>query len=71
MNLVHICFQTGGYFRYIDGWHMSSANWAESEPSTDRPCVYIDVDGQWRTAFCNQTMKSVCMQSTGMTTNKQ
>ncbi|KAM6919233.1 macrophage mannose receptor 1-like [Xenentodon cancila] len=57
---------TGGYFRYIDGWHMNSANWAESEPSTDRPCVYIDEDGAWRTAFCNQSMKSVCMQSTDM-----
>ncbi|RVE62047.1 hypothetical protein OJAV_G00176910 [Oryzias javanicus] len=56
--------KTGGYFRYIDGWHMSFAKWAEQEPSRDRPCVYVDQDGNWRTAFCNQTMKSVCMQST-------
>ncbi|KAF7668435.1 hypothetical protein LDENG_00014620 [Lucifuga dentata] len=56
--------QTQGYFRYIDGWHMNFANWAAGEPSSNQPCVYLDVDGTWKTAFCNQTMSSVCMQST-------
>uniref|UniRef100_A0A1A8MEC8 Macrophage mannose receptor 1-like n=2 Tax=Nothobranchius pienaari TaxID=704102 RepID=A0A1A8MEC8_9TELE len=56
--------QTGGYFRFIDGWFLNSVNWAEFEPSMDRPCVYIDVDGKWRTALCNQTLNSICMQST-------
>ncbi|XP_019969273.2 macrophage mannose receptor 1b [Paralichthys olivaceus] len=56
--------QTGGYFKYIDGWHINFANWAEDEPSRNRPCVYMDLDGKWKTTFCNQTMNSVCMQST-------
>ncbi|KAM8838452.1 macrophage mannose receptor 1-like isoform 2-T2 [Synchiropus picturatus] len=56
--------QTAGYFRFIDGWHLNFANWAESEPSKDRSCVYLDVDGKWRTAHCNLTMNSVCKQST-------
>ncbi|MED6232568.1 hypothetical protein ATANTOWER_032477 [Ataeniobius toweri] len=56
--------ETQGYFKFVDGWHLSSSNWAESEPSREKPCVYVDVDGKWRTAFCNQTMNSVCMQST-------
>uniref|UniRef100_A0AAX7VPN3 Mannose receptor, C type 1b n=1 Tax=Astatotilapia calliptera TaxID=8154 RepID=A0AAX7VPN3_ASTCA len=56
--------QTGGYFKYIDGWHLNNAGWAEFEPSRDKPCVYVDVDGKWRTAFCNVTIKSACMQST-------
>ncbi|TNN55460.1 Macrophage mannose receptor 1 [Liparis tanakae] len=56
--------QVSGYFRYVDGWHMHSAYWAEGEPSRNRPCVYLDVDGMWKTAFCNSTMNSVCMQST-------
>uniref|UniRef100_A0AAQ5XL32 Mannose receptor, C type 1b n=3 Tax=Amphiprion ocellaris TaxID=80972 RepID=A0AAQ5XL32_AMPOC len=55
--------QTGGYFRYVDGWHLNFATWAEYEPSRNKPCVYIGVDGKWRTAFCNQTMNSVCMLS--------
>lgn len=56
--------QTGGYFRFIDGWHLNFATWAEGEPVSGQPCVYLDVDGKWRTAFCNQTMNSVCMLST-------
>ncbi|XP_012711245.2 macrophage mannose receptor 1 isoform X1 [Fundulus heteroclitus] len=57
--------KTEGYFRYIDGWQLTSANWAENEPSWDKPCVYVDGgDGKWRTALCNQTMYSACMQST-------
>uniref|UniRef100_UPI003AAF93A9 macrophage mannose receptor 1-like n=1 Tax=Centroberyx gerrardi TaxID=166262 RepID=UPI003AAF93A9 len=56
--------ETGGYFRYIDGWHMSLFKWDAGEPSSDRPCVYLDVDGKWKTAFCNRTMSSVCMKST-------
>uniref|UniRef100_A0AAQ4RAS3 Mannose receptor, C type 1b n=1 Tax=Gasterosteus aculeatus aculeatus TaxID=481459 RepID=A0AAQ4RAS3_GASAC len=53
-----------GYFRFIDGWQLRSVNWAEGEPSRDRPCVYVDEEGKWRTAFCNRTMNSVCKQST-------
>ncbi|XP_061834761.1 macrophage mannose receptor 1b isoform X1 [Nerophis lumbriciformis] len=56
--------ETQGYFRYIDGWHMPFASWDEGEPSQDRPCVYLDLNGKFKTALCNQTMSSVCMQST-------
>uniref|UniRef100_A0A671TZA4 Mannose receptor, C type 1b n=1 Tax=Sparus aurata TaxID=8175 RepID=A0A671TZA4_SPAAU len=56
--------KTGGYFRYVDGWHMTFASWAEGEPSRGKPCVYMDTDGKWWTAFCNQTLNSVCMQTT-------
>lgn len=62
---IHSCFQTGGYFRYVDGWHMTFASWAEGEPSRGKPCVYMDIEGKWWTAFCNQTLNSVCMQTTG------
>uniref|UniRef100_A0A3Q1GW30 Mannose receptor, C type 1b n=1 Tax=Acanthochromis polyacanthus TaxID=80966 RepID=A0A3Q1GW30_9TELE len=56
--------QTNGYFKFVDGWHISQSYWGENEPSTSRPCVYVDVDGKWKTAYCNQTMNSVCMKST-------
>lgn len=56
--------QTNGFYRYIDGWHMNFANWNINEPRQDRPCVYMDVDGKWKTAFCNESMSSVCIQST-------
>lgn len=57
--------QTNGYFRFIDGWRMIFSRWGENEPSTDKPCVYVDVDGEWKTAECNQTISSACMRSTG------
>ncbi|XP_029309225.1 macrophage mannose receptor 1-like [Cottoperca gobio] len=56
--------QTDGYFRFIDGWHLSFSYWGVNEPSSDRPCVFVDVDGKWKTADCNQTMNSVCLRST-------
>ncbi|XP_070774848.1 macrophage mannose receptor 1-like [Enoplosus armatus] len=56
--------ETAGYFRYIDGWHITLTNWAHWEPSPDKPCVFVDVDGKWRTADCNQNMTSVCMKTT-------
>ena len=56
--------QTGGYFRFINGWHLTMANWAPGEP-TDNSCVYLDVDGMWKTGLCNMTMNSACLQSSG------
>nr|XP_046265193.1 macrophage mannose receptor 1-like isoform X2 [Scatophagus argus] len=56
--------KTGSYFRYVDGWHLTMTNWGSLEPSRDRPCVYVDVDGKWRTADCNQNKTSICMKST-------
>nr|XP_020447208.1 macrophage mannose receptor 1-like [Monopterus albus] len=58
--------QTNGYFRYVDGWHMTLSNWGTAEPSMKRPCVYVDVDGKWKTADCTQNMSSICMKSTDM-----
>ncbi|KAM4605239.1 macrophage mannose receptor 1b [Polymixia lowei] len=56
--------ETSGYFRYINGWHINIFNWAPNEPISNQPCVYLDVDGTWKTSLCNSTLYSVCMQST-------
>uniref|UniRef100_A0A674BXA0 Macrophage mannose receptor 1-like n=1 Tax=Salmo trutta TaxID=8032 RepID=A0A674BXA0_SALTR len=58
--------ETQGYFRWMDGWPLSLARWATGEPSRDRPCVYLDVEGTWKTAHCNHTYPSVCKQSTAV-----
>lgn len=63
--LINLSFQTGGYFRFIDGWHMALSKWASGEPRGNQPCVYLDIDGAWKTADCHQKMNSVCMKSTG------
>ncbi|XP_072544232.1 macrophage mannose receptor 1-like [Salminus brasiliensis] len=56
--------ETDGYFLWIDNWQLSMQNWAYGEPKKDHPCVYVDVDGIWKTALCNQTYYSVCKRST-------
>ncbi|MED6273014.1 hypothetical protein CHARACLAT_002428 [Characodon lateralis] len=55
---------TNNYFRYIDGWPMISTYWGNNEPHTDGICVYVDVDGKWKTNNCSQNISSVCMKST-------
>ncbi len=39
--------------------------WAPSEPRPNRPCAYMDTDGEWKTTLCNQTYYSVCEKTTG------
>ncbi|XP_061588555.1 macrophage mannose receptor 1-like [Cololabis saira] len=56
--------QTNGYYRYIDGWHARFTKWGDYQPSRDGPCVYVDVDGKWKTASCSRALNSVCMKST-------
>ncbi|KAL0967015.1 hypothetical protein UPYG_G00303470 [Umbra pygmaea] len=58
--------ETNGYFRWIDGWHLSIVKWGYKEPSRDRSCVYLDLNGNWTTAFCHHTYPSVCKQSTAI-----
>ncbi|XP_043990703.1 macrophage mannose receptor 1-like [Gambusia affinis] len=56
--------QTNNYFRYIEGWPMIFSHWDEDEPRKDGICVYVDVNGKWKTNDCNQNFSSLCMKST-------
>ncbi|XP_073347649.1 macrophage mannose receptor 1-like [Pagrus major] len=56
--------ETGGYFRFIGGWRITTSNWDSREPRMDQSCVYVNEDGKWRTADCNRKMKSFCMKTT-------
>ncbi|XP_049454404.1 macrophage mannose receptor 1-like [Epinephelus fuscoguttatus] len=54
--------ETDGYFRFIDGWHITFTKWASWEPK--HACVFVDQNGWWKTADCNQNMGSICLKST-------
>ncbi|XP_053349941.1 macrophage mannose receptor 1-like isoform X2 [Clarias gariepinus] len=56
--------ETDGYFLWIDNWHLNMENWGENEPKSNQPCVYVDVEGKWITAYCNETSYSLCKKST-------
>uniref|UniRef100_A0A3P9CYI8 Mannose receptor, C type 1b n=1 Tax=Maylandia zebra TaxID=106582 RepID=A0A3P9CYI8_9CICH len=64
IDLFHVSILINGSFRYVDGWHLIFSRWGTNEPRKDRSCVYMDVDGKWKTAHCNETLMSVCMKST-------
>uniref|UniRef100_A0A3B1JA80 Mannose receptor, C type 1b n=1 Tax=Astyanax mexicanus TaxID=7994 RepID=A0A3B1JA80_ASTMX len=55
--------ETDGYFLWIDNWQLNIQNWDYGEPKKDHPCVYVDTDGNWKSAKCNQTYYSVCKKS--------
>lgn len=44
---------------------MIFSHWDEDEPRKDGICVYVDVNGKWKTNDCNQNFSSLCMKSTG------
>ncbi|MBN3307386.1 MRC1 protein, partial [Amia calva] len=54
---------TSAYFTWIDNWKMRFTKWAAGEPKNNIACVYIDVDGTWKTAPCTNTYYSVCKNS--------
>ncbi|XP_036377634.1 macrophage mannose receptor 1-like [Megalops cyprinoides] len=54
---------TGGYYRWIDNWRLRYTKWAPGEPRNNIACVYVDLDGKWKTDVCTQTYYSVCKRS--------
>ncbi|XP_066536374.1 macrophage mannose receptor 1-like [Hoplias malabaricus] len=56
--------ETDGYFLWIDNWQLNMEKWHYGEPKKDQPCVYVDEDGRWKTAKCNNTYYSLCKKST-------
>ncbi|XP_073485831.1 macrophage mannose receptor 1-like [Aquarana catesbeiana] len=55
--------KTDNQFKWIDGWKLRYTKWASGEPKKKKACVYIDIDGQWKTASCDENYASVCKQT--------
>nr|XP_006119616.1 macrophage mannose receptor 1 [Pelodiscus sinensis] len=54
---------TNRNYQWIDKWRMEYSKWASHEPKQTIACVYLDLDGAWKTASCDQNYFSVCKQS--------
>ncbi|XP_065117913.1 macrophage mannose receptor 1-like [Paramisgurnus dabryanus] len=54
---------TGGRYRWVDNWLLSYSKWATGEPKNNLACVYIDTNGDWKTAACNNKYYSLCKRS--------
>ncbi|XP_027514430.1 macrophage mannose receptor 1-like [Corapipo altera] len=57
---------TGGYYKWTNNWKIRYTKWAAGEPKEKNACVYLDLDGTWKTASCNESYSSVCMISDEM-----
>ncbi|KAL2085100.1 hypothetical protein ACEWY4_018420 [Coilia grayii] len=55
---------TSGQYRWVDNWRLSYSRWGSDEPRANHACVFIDTDGTWKTATCNNTYYSLCKRST-------
>ncbi|NXS81839.1 MRC1 protein, partial [Erpornis zantholeuca] len=54
---------TNGKYQWIDRWSLVYSKWSSGEPKQTLACVYLDTDGTWKTASCEEKLFSVCKKS--------
>ncbi|KAM6451461.1 macrophage mannose receptor 1-like isoform 1-T1 [Liasis olivaceus] len=54
---------TGGQYLWIDRFRMKYTKWAANEPKQRYGCVYMDLDGTWKTDLCNKNYFPLCKHS--------
>ncbi|XP_015338886.1 macrophage mannose receptor 1 [Marmota marmota marmota] len=54
---------TNNEYVWTDKWRMRYTNWAADEPKMKSACVYLDVDGYWKTSYCNESFYFLCKRS--------
>ncbi|XP_077159613.1 macrophage mannose receptor 1-like [Paroedura picta] len=57
---------TNENYRWVSNWKLTYTNWAPGEPKENLACVYLDLDGQWKTSTCNKRYSAVCEQYNGI-----
>ncbi|KAG9476571.1 hypothetical protein GDO78_003227 [Eleutherodactylus coqui] len=55
--------KTSNMYRWIDNWKLRYTKWAAGEPKKKASCVYIDINGQWKTSSCDENYMSICKQT--------
>uniref|UniRef100_A0A8C3MZB8 Uncharacterized protein n=1 Tax=Geospiza parvula TaxID=87175 RepID=A0A8C3MZB8_GEOPR len=55
--------RTNGKYQWTDRWSLVYSKWASGEPKQTLACVYLDTDGTWKTASCEEKFFSVCKKS--------
>ncbi|XP_006119560.2 macrophage mannose receptor 1-like isoform X1 [Pelodiscus sinensis] len=54
---------TDGHYEWIDKWRLKYTKWAKGEPKQKIGCVYLDPEGAWKTASCDENYYSICKRS--------
>nr|XP_048316812.1 macrophage mannose receptor 1 [Myodes glareolus] len=54
---------TNNEYTWTDKWRVRYTNWGAGEPKLKSACVYMDVDGYWKTSYCNESFYFLCKKS--------
>ncbi|EHH64595.1 macrophage mannose receptor 1 [Macaca nemestrina] len=54
---------TDSQYTWTDKWRVRYTNWAADEPKLKSACAYLDLDGYWKTAYCNESFYFLCKRS--------
>ncbi|CAI5788830.1 Uncharacterized protein PODLI_1B041026 [Podarcis lilfordi] len=54
---------TDGQYTWTDKFKMKFTKWAPGEPKQNFGCVYLDLDGTWKTGSCNEHYFPLCKHS--------
>ncbi|ETE59729.1 hypothetical protein L345_14539, partial [Ophiophagus hannah] len=52
-------------YKWVSKWRLAYTNWAAEEPRHNTACVYLDIDGYWKTGNCSEKYYSVCERYNG------
>ncbi|XP_026542175.1 macrophage mannose receptor 1-like [Notechis scutatus] len=53
-------------YKWVSKWMLAYTNWAAEEPRHNTGCVYLDIDGYWKTGNCSEKYYSVCERYNGI-----
>ncbi|XP_077159816.1 macrophage mannose receptor 1-like [Paroedura picta] len=59
-------YVTNENYRWLSDRRLVYTNWAPGEPKEELACVYLDLDGQWKTRTCNEMLSAVCERYNGI-----
>uniref|UniRef100_A0A8B9TXP0 Lymphocyte antigen 75 n=1 Tax=Anas platyrhynchos TaxID=8839 RepID=A0A8B9TXP0_ANAPL len=49
----------GKHYGWLDGKHVSFSRWSEEDEETSEECVFLDIDGFWKTSDCSSANRGV------------
>ncbi|XP_072364675.1 macrophage mannose receptor 1 [Scyliorhinus torazame] len=55
--------ETSAQYRWIDGWRLRYSKWEAGEPKVNDGCVFMNLDGSWKTSTCNDEYYAACKKS--------
>ncbi|XP_029139017.1 macrophage mannose receptor 1-like [Protobothrops mucrosquamatus] len=58
--------ESNGVYKWVSNWRLAYTNWAAEEPMHKTACVYLSIDGYWKTGNCSEKYFSVCERYNGI-----